>query len=219
MKGSAERYTRNAASIRFSSKQLFHRILKKTKPMIKSTFQLATIGVMAIALSTSSALAKGHKEKGHHKDHEKDGDRKEHHDNGHHYGRDHRDRRDYSDHSRRHSSGRNHVVYYNDGRGRDSRSSRSYRETTVHYDYLNPGDYSYRTRYPREVVEYDNQSYGYNYYDLQSVLLHEGYYDGPLDGVWGPRSRGALVRYQTHRGWRGDGRVDGRLITTFNIGY
>lgn len=174
--------------------------------MIKSTFQLATIGVMAIALSASSAFAKEKKGKGHKKDHDRHEERDS-------------DRGDRHYQSSRHSSGRDHVVYYNDGRGRDSRSSRSYRETTVHYDYLNPGDYSYRTRYPREVVEYDNQSYGYNYYDLQSVLLREGYYDGPLDGVWGPRSRGALVRYQTHRGWRGDGRVDGRLITTFNIGY
>jgi len=80
-------------------------------------------------------------------------------------------------------------------------------------------DYSYRRRYPRRVVVYQDRSYGYNYYDLQLVLQREGYYRGAVDGIWGPGSRAALVRYQTHRGWRQDDVVDGRLVLNFGLNY
>ncbi|HEX8372412.1 MAG TPA: peptidoglycan-binding domain-containing protein [Chthoniobacterales bacterium] len=87
-------------------------------------------------------------------------------------------------------------------------------------DYRNRrGDFSYRSRYPRRVVVYEDRPYGYNYYDLQVVLRREGYYRGPLDGIWGPGSRAALVSYQSNRGWRRDGEVDGRLIVNFGLGY
>ena len=166
--------------------------------MIKNPFQLATIGVLALALSTSSALAKDKKGKGKGNGHKKW--KKEHRDNGNHYG-----------HYKKAA-----AKGYRDREWDDDR-----RESTkvVRFNYRNPGDYSYRTRYRKEVVVYEDRSYGYNHYDLQSVLSDEGYYDGPIDGVWGPRSRHALVRFQKNRGWRDDGIVDGRLIATFNIGY
>lgn len=99
----------------------------------------------------------------------------------------------------------------------DDRDDR--RDNRSNYHRNDRKDVSYRSRYPRRVIVYENRSYGYNYYDLQTTLRREGYYRGPIDGVWGPGSRSALVRYQTHRGWRDDGEVDGRMIINFGLGY
>ena len=39
----------------------------------------------------------------------------------------------------------------------------------------------------------------------QQALRDLGYSPGPADGVWGPRSRGALIRFQRDRGLAADG--------------
>lgn len=39
----------------------------------------------------------------------------------------------------------------------------------------------------------------------QQALKDLGFYDGDVDGVWGPRSRGALIRFQERRGLLADG--------------
>jgi hypothetical protein len=76
-----------------------------------------------------------------------------------------------------------------------------------------------RREYPRQVVVYQNRSYDYDYYEVQTVLRRDGYYSGPLDGDFGPGSRAALVRYQRDHGWRDDGRIDGQLIINLGLGH
>lgn len=39
----------------------------------------------------------------------------------------------------------------------------------------------------------------------QQALKDQGYYAGPVDGVWGPQSRGALIRFQQEQGLVPDG--------------
>jgi hypothetical protein len=69
--------------------------------------------------------------------------------------------------------------------------------------------------YPYDYYPYDNDSYAEvdpNYYTsadpyskstvsaVQSQLARQGYYGGATDGVYGPQTRAALVRYQSsHR--------------------
>ncbi len=103
---------------------------------------------------------------------------------------------------------------------RQSSSTRYVTQDYRHFDYRDVNrDVSYRSRYPQQVVVYENRPYHYNYYDLQVVLAREGYYDGDVDGIWGPQSRSSLRRYQVDQGWRNDDQVDGRLIVNFNLGY
>ena len=44
---------------------------------------------------------------------------------------------------------------------------------------------------------------------VQDKLVHEGFYNGQIDGVLGPETRHALVRFQTKHGLR----VSGELTT------
>ena len=112
-----------------------------------------------------------------------------------------------------------HRDYDGNNRVRVVRSRSEWEERDRSYVTVERRDTSYRSRYPRRVVVYENRPYGYNYYDVQTVLRREGYYNGPLDGVWGPSSRRSLVRYQTDRGWRDDGEIDGRLVINLGLGY
>lgn len=159
----------------------------------------------ALVFSTASAEAKTKHKKHHDNDngdrHHDDGD---HHDNGHHYGQ-------YKKHSSDH--------YYTTSNGGERRGY--YGESNLYHD----GNREYTTSHhhssggrERRVVVYENRSYGYNYYDLQTVLQRDGYYNGPLDGDWGPGSRAALVRCQRDRGWHDDGVIDGQLIVNLGIG-
>ncbi|MEO7932033.1 MAG: peptidoglycan-binding domain-containing protein [Chthoniobacterales bacterium] len=176
--------------------------------MKKLTLPLLAAVCMAAVLTPVSASAK---DKDKHKKHHDDDRRVESVDrNGHSDGyRDaHSGDRNYS--VSRSSNVRVVTRQIREDDGRDYRSYRSGRDDRA---------YSYRERYPRRVIVYQNRPYGYNYYDLQVVLRREGYYRGPLDGDWGPGSRSALIRYQRDHGWRDDGEVDGRLIVNFNLGY
>lgn len=37
---------------------------------------------------------------------------------------------------------------------------------------------------------------------VQEELYNRGYYDGPIDGIWGPRTEDAFARFQESRGQR-----------------
>jgi len=92
------------------------------------------------------------------------------------------------------------------------------------YSY-DPGVYDQSNYYDQGGYNYNDQS---NYYDqggnrsgsydestaamvadLQDKLARAGYYQGQIDGVLGPETRHALVRYQSDKGLR----VTGSLTT------
>lgn len=54
---------------------------------------------------------------------------------------------------------------------------------------------------------------------IQSRLADEGYYRAGLDGVWGPKSRDALVNFQTQKQLRADGLMDPRTANALNLDY
>ncbi|WP_119422516.1 peptidoglycan-binding domain-containing protein [Desertibaculum subflavum] len=54
---------------------------------------------------------------------------------------------------------------------------------------------------------------------IQSRLAGEGYYRAGIDGVWGPRSRQALVNFQTQNQLRADGLMDPRTANALNLDY
>jgi peptidoglycan hydrolase-like protein with peptidoglycan-binding domain len=47
---------------------------------------------------------------------------------------------------------------------------------------------------------------------VQSALAARGYYRGAIDGIFGPRTRDAIISYQTDRGFAPTGRIDGTLL-------
>ncbi len=85
------------------------------------------------------------------------------------------------------------------------------------YDYYGYGypygdSYGYDPGYDNSNVYQGDESYGQNGYEqpnqnggssiaaVQERLAREGYYRGKIDGVMGPATRHALVRYQSNRG-------------------
>jgi peptidoglycan hydrolase-like protein with peptidoglycan-binding domain len=46
--------------------------------------------------------------------------------------------------------------------------------------------------------------------DAQQRLRTVGYYDGPVDGIWGPETQAAVLRFQRNRGLEATGRLDGQ---------
>lgn len=52
--------------------------------------------------------------------------------------------------------------------------------------------------------------------DAQGGLKQLGYYDGALDGINGPETQQAILRYQDDRGLRRDGTIDNTLIGRIN---
>ncbi len=48
---------------------------------------------------------------------------------------------------------------------------------------------------------------------LQKKLITRGYDPGPVDGLWGLRTRTAVIRFQRHTGLAPDGGVDEVLVT------
>ena len=87
--------------------------------------------------------------------------------------------------------------------------------------YVDPGAYDNQGGYDQGGYDQGNNSYSYQrrgYADrsanssvaaAQDRLKQEGFYDGQIDGVMGPETRHALVRFQTKRGLR----ISGELTT------
>lgn len=76
--------------------------------------------------------------------------------------------------------------------------------------------------YPYGSYYGDGYGYGYNdgsvAADVQAALADLGYYNGPIDGVLGPRSRRAIANFQARNGLRPTGRVDQRLLSALQNG-
>ena len=53
--------------------------------------------------------------------------------------------------------------------------------------------------------------------DVQSALSREGYYDGPIDGGFGPATRNALRRYQRDHGLRVTGNIDRAVVQALRL--
>ncbi|WP_135469345.1 peptidoglycan-binding domain-containing protein [Crenalkalicoccus roseus] len=54
--------------------------------------------------------------------------------------------------------------------------------------------------------------------DLQRALNDRGYQAGPVDGIWGPRTRSALMEFQRAQGMEPTGRVDSNVRQALNLG-
>lgn len=78
---------------------------------------------------------------------------------------------------------------------------------------------------------YNRYGYGSNvgydeYYDgdaslaatVQNALAQRGYYRGPIDGVLGPGSRGAILSFQARNGLPRTGRIDQSLLSALRLG-
>jgi peptidoglycan hydrolase-like protein with peptidoglycan-binding domain len=53
--------------------------------------------------------------------------------------------------------------------------------------------------------------------DVQQALANDGYYDGPIDGVIGPRTRDAIASFLDDHGLRPTGTVNGPLLDTLGL--
>ncbi len=91
------------------------------------------------------------------------------------------------------------------------------------YDYGYPYDY-YPYEYDPGVYQDDANYYSQGAYDssdqvtdstvagAQTQLARQGYYRGEIDGVVGPETRRAIMRYQSDRGLRVTGRLNGDTL-------
>jgi hypothetical protein len=95
------------------------------------------------------------------------------------------------------------------------------------YPWYGYPDYPYSAPYYGDSY-YDSGYYGDTYYGsqyyerpdprlsatkaLQTALARRGYYGGPIDGVFGPETRGAIRSFQAHQGLPVTGQVDSRLV-------
>ncbi len=57
----------------------------------------------------------------------------------------------------------------------------------------------------------------FNVSEVQSALARAGYYDGAIDGSFGPATRSALRRYQRDRGLSVTGRIDQAVIEALRV--
>lgn len=67
---------------------------------------------------------------------------------------------------------------------------------------------------PREY--YGNEGYGYNT-AVQRELSRRGYYNGSIDGVIGPQSRRAIVRYQRDNALYQSGTISQSLLRSLGL--
>lgn len=78
--------------------------------------------------------------------------------------------------------------------------------------------------YPDYTYSYDGPIYGYNgldpdrvVMDVQVQLQREGYYAGPIDGVIGPMTRGAISAYQADHGLAITSAIDQPTLSTLGL--
>jgi hypothetical protein len=106
-----------------------------------------------------------------------------------------------------------------------------------------PYDYWYPYGYPYDEYAYDYYPYGYDagtyegdtdYYNqgaydssdqnadstvaaAQEQLARQGYYQGEIDGIFGPETRRAIMRYQSDHGLRVTGRLNMDTLQTLGL--
>jgi peptidoglycan hydrolase-like protein with peptidoglycan-binding domain len=52
---------------------------------------------------------------------------------------------------------------------------------------------------------------------IQEELYNRGYYDGAIDGIWGPQTEKAFLRFQKTRGFQRVGRLTRRSLASLGI--
>ena len=52
---------------------------------------------------------------------------------------------------------------------------------------------------------------------VQNVLAQDGYYDGPIDGIAGGGTRGAIADYQSDHGLPVSGLIDAELLSSLGL--
>jgi len=58
---------------------------------------------------------------------------------------------------------------------------------------------------------------GYDVLQLQMILQSLGYDPGPIDGIFGPRTKNAVMRFQRDNGLKVDGIVGPETMKIINI--
>ena len=56
------------------------------------------------------------------------------------------------------------------------------------------------------------------YKQIQQALASAGYYDGEIDGQWGPKSVSALQRFQTEQGIANEGKITALALIGLGLG-
>ena len=56
------------------------------------------------------------------------------------------------------------------------------------------------------------------YMEFQRALTEKGFYQGPIDGIWGPECVAALKRFQESEDLAVDGKLGARSIIALGLG-
>jgi hypothetical protein len=85
------------------------------------------------------------------------------------------------------------------------------------YPYYNSGYRGYPYGYNSYGSSY-SPGYGYNVVvEVQQRLARAGYYHGVIDGVAGRRTRDAIARWESSHGMYADGRIDRELLRSLGL--
>jgi hypothetical protein len=80
------------------------------------------------------------------------------------------------------------------------------------YDYYGYGE-PYYYGYDESADPYSDSTVS----AVQSQLAEQGYYRGPIDGVYGPQTRAALTRYQSSRGLQATGALSPATLRALGL--
>ncbi|MDQ2867803.1 MAG: peptidoglycan-binding protein [Verrucomicrobiota bacterium] len=77
---------------------------------------------------------------------------------------------------------------------------------------------------PYSSFVYDGPIFGYNNYapgditvEVQQALAQQGYYNGQIDGILGPQTRGAIERFQAQNGLAVTATIDGETLASLGL--
>ena len=82
---------------------------------------------------------------------------------------------------------------------------------------VNPNGYDDQSGYQNGDGSYNNQSANSTVAGAQDRLTQEGFYHGQIDGVLGPETRHAIVRYQTKHGLRISGELSNDTLNAMGL--
>jgi len=79
----------------------------------------------------------------------------------------------------------------------------------------NPSSWEYEDVQPSKTTTYSTQV-NLNAKQIQKALKSAGFYQGPIDGKIGPKTKKAIIKFQKAKGLRADGIVGKRTSAELN---
>ncbi len=117
--------------------------------------------------------------------------------------------------ARSYDSGAYYGSYYGDNQG--GYDSSYYNQGGYDSSYYNQGGYDSSYSNGNRYGSSDRSGAAALVADVQDTLQREGYYRGKIDGVLGPETRHAIVRYQSDKGLEPSGNLTSETLRSLGL--